>query len=149
MANGKLHRNVGALAGAGSALVRSRDQGGLAALAETAGGALGGWVGGALPDVIEPATSPRHRSIGHSWAAAATILTWANGRVTDAQQFCRERAERCEQRAAKAEGLPAFLAMMAALLWRFAAGFFAGLQGGYVSHLVLDSVTPAGLPLLA
>jgi len=38
-------------------------------LTEAFGGALGGWMGGALPDVIEPANSPNHRQTAHSWAA--------------------------------------------------------------------------------
>jgi membrane-bound metal-dependent hydrolase YbcI (DUF457 family) len=133
--------------GAGTALARSLEQDGLAILAETAGGALGGWLGGALPDVLEPATSPRHRALCHSWAAATTILTWANARVADAQQYCRDQAQHWERRAASADGLGALFATLAALLCHFAAGFFAGLRGGYVSHLVLDAVTPAGLPL--
>lgn len=149
MANGKLHRGVGTVAGAGTALVRSLDQDAVAMVAETLGGALGGWLGGALPDVLEPATSPRHRSLCHSWATAATILTWANGRVTDGQQFCRQRAQDWQRRAASSTGVDAFLARLAALFCRLAAGFLAGLQGGYVSHLALDALTPASLPLLA
>ena len=34
-------------------------------LIEAAGGAAGGWLGARLPDMIDPPTSPRHRSIGH------------------------------------------------------------------------------------
>src|SRR5690606_28823154 len=112
VANGKLHRRVGTAVGAGTALARSLDQDAPAMLAETLGGAVGGWVGGALPDVLEPATSPRHRSVCHSWATAGSLLTWANARVADGQQFCRERAER---RSASANGLGALLATLARL----------------------------------
>lgn len=148
MANGKLHRAVGSAAGAVNALARSHDLGPWPALAESAGGFCGGWVGGALPDVLEPATSPRHRGPLHSWTTATGLLTYGNEGLSAFQTRCRERAVLAEERFAAARGLEAVVPAMAALFWRFLSGFLAGLQGGYVSHLALDAVTPAGLPAL-
>ena len=36
--------------------------------------ALAGSIGGKLPDILEPATSPNHRAFFHSWPALAASL---------------------------------------------------------------------------
>ncbi len=148
MANGKTHRTIGTVAGVGAALYRARDLGSWPLLAEGLGGAAGGRVGGVLPDILEPATTPRHRGPMHSWLTASGLVTVVNRAVTEAQSRSRERALQWEASFADATGLEALIAGVAALFWRFVSGFVAGLQGGYVSHLGLDCVTPAGLPIL-
>jgi len=45
---------------------------------EVAGGALGGYVGGLLPDVLEPAISSWHRDVAHSCAAGGGIVALGN-----------------------------------------------------------------------
>ena len=42
-------------------------------LGNTAGGATLGAVGGVLPDMLEPSTSPRHRKLFHSLTVGTTI----------------------------------------------------------------------------
>lgn len=39
----------------------------------TFGGATLGTLGGVLPDILEPANSPHHRKVFHSWATASLI----------------------------------------------------------------------------
>ena len=148
MPNGRTHRVVGGLAGAGYALHHAQDEGAGAALVETCGGIAGGIVGGSLPDILEPArNNPRHRGPGHSVTA---LLGVAYATLEDARQHCRARAESYRVMAARS-GLSDARRLWYTLLemfWRFLAGALSGLQAGYGSHLALDALTPAGLPLI-
>ena len=78
-------------------------------------------IGSVTPDIIEPATSGRHRRVFHSYRAlfAVIILFIASGLLALAITF--------------------FLDFSAFFLL---SCFFLG----YVFHLLADSVTPAGLP---
>ena len=78
-------------------------------------------LGGKLPDIIEPATSPHHRKFFHS-VAVMLAVGWG---VKQAYEWTPETS------------------------WeKFArlALIFGGV--GYISHLALDATTPMGLPLL-
>ena len=161
------HSYVGATAGAGYAAFQAKGQAPLNFLAEVAGGAVGGWYGGLLPDLIEPGASSWHRSFAHSGTVGGTIVAM-NETLTECQKFCREQAEYC-----RIEGEKSGLMIMkphasvpnvfvpvppspweplgwkiAELLCRFAAGFTPGLAAGYVSHLALDALSPRSIPLL-
>lgn len=85
-------------------------------------GLLGmGLVGGAaalLPDIIEPATSPTHRGIAHSFAALMVIGSGIS-KINQNQ----------DMEAAQKEVL-------------------LTLALGYGSHLLLDAGTPASLPII-
>ena len=74
--------------------------------------------GGALPDVIEPALSPRHRSTAHSWA---TLGLLASGGVFVLQHETMHP-------------------------WLKVGLLAAG--AGYAMHLISDAETPMGLPLV-
>lgn len=63
------HVAVGILAGGGFAAYRAREQEQLSTFLEAVGGAIGGYIGGRLPDIIEPALWPGHRQFVHSVAA--------------------------------------------------------------------------------
>ncbi len=77
--------------------------------------------GSVIPDIIEPATSWRHRSLFHSFRALFTIIIL----------FI-------------ATGL---LALVTAFFSDFSAFFLLSCFFlGYVFHLLADSVTPMGLP---
>jgi hypothetical protein len=65
MSNGRVHRRVGVLVGGGAAFLAAHDQPLRLRLIEAIGGALAAIPGAALPDVIDPPNSPRHRSTGH------------------------------------------------------------------------------------
>jgi hypothetical protein len=100
------------------------------------------------PDRIEPASrGPRHRSYAHGVGAGALIASLPIG---EWQVGLRAKGAEYD---ALAAGLPENAAMRA--VWRILAwccyalaGLIAGMQAGYLSHLVADALTPASLPIL-
>lgn len=84
---------------------------------EMLGVGISGALGGIAPDILEPATNPRHRKTAHSGGALVTALkTYSCTGTTSLNESQRTV-------------LKAFVL-------------------GYVSHLVLDSDTPAGIPIV-
>lgn len=140
------HRFWGIAAGVGTAAVFMPKDNFLGGVVELIGAAIGGRIGGAAADWLEPAVSPHHRGIAHSGVAAAGLIGLAT--VNHAKK-CRENAASCRERAALAqtENERSNLGLEE-LGWRFLAGLILGFLAGYGSHLVLDSQTPHGLPLL-
>jgi len=127
------HTYVGVAAGIGYAAFQAKEQSPANLMVEAAGGALGGWCGGRLPDAFEPGTSSWHRSLAHSGTTGTAIVAM-RGKLTEWEKFCRP----WQELRWKAEEL----------FWRLAAGFANGLAAGYVSHLALDAGTPRSIPLL-
>ena len=158
MPNRRTHKLVGAASGAAYAGYRAKEQSGLNWWAEVAGGGLGGFFGGPLPDAIEPAISPWHRDLAHSWAAGTGILATKN-LLAAWETACRENADKCRAIPmtlvenfyvpVPVDPLSHLLSRSVELFWRFLAGFLNGIAAGYVSHLALDAVTPRSIPLLA
>ena len=148
MANGRTHAWAGLAAGGGAALYRGRHQPLLDMVVEGVGGAIGGYFGGKVPDVLEPAIHSWHRDFCHSWTVGA-FVTAAITTLAEWESHCREKAaEMRRQRIALQPGsFAAFFYFLGEMLWTLAAGFVAGFGAGYVSHLVLDAATPRGLPL--
>lgn len=123
MANFKVHFAVGAGVGIAANVIKqatqktvhpARDFDWLEMLAWGAGGA----VLASLPDLLEPATHPRHRGFFHSLVFAGLIgfvlrTVWRSERVR------REHRE-----------------------------FFGLSGLAYLSHLALDFITPFGLPFI-
>ena len=103
---------------------------------------------GSLPDILEPALTPNHRSVAHSVATGYVV---AAVKVDEWSSYCRERAEdyRHRQLQQVLDPIRRTLYWLAEMFWRFAAGCLNGLQAGYASHLALDMFTPSGLPLVA
>lgn len=142
------HRQVGGLSGAGLAAYRAHKRPGADVVAELIGGYVGGRLGGSLPDIIDPPTSPRHRSIGHGVVPISYATKWVSGHLNNIQEACRIKAAELDQRAANmAEGLERTLCVLAAFFLRFLSGAAAGVIAGYLSHLSFDFFTPASLPL--
>ena len=79
---------------------------------------LVGGLGGFLPDLLEPADNPRHRKFFHS-IALMLINLYGNQRLMENPSIDEETKK---------------------LLYT--------LNAGYLSHLVLDSETTAGLPII-
>jgi membrane-bound metal-dependent hydrolase YbcI (DUF457 family) len=106
-----------------------------------------GILGGLLPDALEPAASPSHRGACHSLAASGLMIA---GFRAKHHSRCLELAEQCDKRAASmVQGSAERVREEnSALLWRLLGAALLGLGAGYMSHLVLDGVTPAGLPLI-
>jgi len=153
----KTHMRAGAISGAMYAGYRARNQAPNSQLIEVLGGAVGGLIGGALPDIIEPAVSSWHRSTGHSCAAGAAIVS-SGSLLASYEAYCRDRA---------AGSLPvhpgivlspqghvlspvpnSIVANLTELLWIFLAGCLNGIAAGYISHLALDAGQPRSIPLL-
>jgi len=116
---------------------------------ELLGAGLSGVAGAFLPDIIEPATSPNHRSFFHSltFMGVAGPLVWSRAwHIRDEQVRI---AEEWELRAnAIGEGPEKISCELRAILHRFLAGALPGLILGYASHLAADAATPRGLPFL-
>jgi membrane-bound metal-dependent hydrolase YbcI (DUF457 family) len=149
MANRKLHAILGASAAVGFYVFYTQIKEEGMSLPELLGFTLFGTVGAFLPDVIEPATSPNHRSFFHSLSFAgvagppAWLWAW---RIRNEQiRFAKE----CEMCAAVTMDEHEKSSFRWRALWhRFLAGLLPGLVIGYASHLVADAVTPKGLPFL-
>lgn len=147
--NGKTHRAFSAFASGGAAFLLSKNETPENRVIETIGGALVGYPLGTLPDLIEPATSPRHRGPFHSVAFGGVIVAVAAPRVAQVQTAVRGWADQHHRQADASRGLAWLWHQLLALLGRLAAGAVPAVMGtAYLSHLALDSITPAGLPLI-
>jgi inner membrane protein len=144
MPNRKQHAQAGALLGGGFALARASVANPNFVGAEAIGGLLGGWVGGILPDLLEPAIHSHHRDIAHSVTAGGLL---GLARITAWETSCRENANRCVAQTPDGSAKDP-QAELKAFLWHVAAGLAIGLVVGYASHLALDAVTPRGIPLI-
>jgi len=154
----KTHEKVGTISGAMYAAHRAKEQKSEHAIVETLGGALGGYVGGITPDVLEPGTSSWHRGACHSYTTVFVLLSYTAELLSDLEAICRERADSAVALIAHEQGeiyeakVPDFfdklIMFIAELFWRALAGFLNGLKAGYISHLVLDAGSSRSLPLL-
>lgn len=150
-----MNRSVHVAVGVGGAVVvgaiRSADQDPWKRIVEGVGHSLGGYVGARAPDVLEPATSPCHRDVGHSAAVGAALVAGAWKGVPVWEGWFRAKAD--ELAAARVEGDASSMKRIAFAilegLCRMLAGFALGFAVGYGSHLALDMMTPEGIPLLA
>lgn len=138
MANREDHDQFGAALSALVALLRSdaeKDSPMDVVLRVTAA-YLGGKIGAKVPDWLEPAVSSWHRKTAHSIVAGATIFEITRRKIDAWEDHCRTKQE--EARAADNQADVWF--------WAAASGFAIAIAIGYVSHLVLDSQTPRGIP---
>ena len=150
MANHREHALAGAWRGGVAAAFLARDQALAPLLAEVAGGACAGRLAAALPDIIDPPTSFRHRSIGHGAAPVAAGIVALVRRLSQIQQQFREEAQHhAGARDQTASCWARLYHVIAEYFLRFVAGAVVGAAAGYVSHLVLDAGTPMGLPIFA
>lgn len=106
MANRKVHRRAGRIAGAVYAGHRATRQPVLHLAAETVGGVYGGELGAVLADVLEPGLSSWHRGIAHSCAAGVEILSLGDT-LARIETFCREQAEQKATERRTLEMIPA------------------------------------------
>ena len=115
--------------------------------AEVVFAAIGGWIGGVTPDVLEPASDPNHRALFHSLTAGGGVCALA---ASDWVASVRAAADRCAIRAAAApEGSELRQSEeLKCVIWHCLAGLLLGFLAGYGSHLLLDAMTPRGLPVL-
>ena len=146
--NGRGHMLGGAIGGpiTGAALsVQANRQ---PTFAEACGWLAGGIGGAKLPDLLEPAYCPQHRRFCHSTCVlAADFVLLQSGFLQDWIETLGSNAEG-HHRLAESDPNGAGLRKVWAYLLEFLAGVLPGLLGGYASHLILDSTTPFGLPLV-
>jgi membrane-bound metal-dependent hydrolase YbcI (DUF457 family) len=143
MPNCDYHRPVGATVGFGASLALALSAKSPRPGLEAVAGWFGGWVGGALPDIIDPPTSPRHRAIGHGILTACLGLTFSVVKLRHWQTALRQQADADTARAVAEGRWFSFRATVGYIL----TGFLAGVIAGYLSHLAADAFTPSGLPL--
>jgi membrane-bound metal-dependent hydrolase YbcI (DUF457 family) len=150
MPNGRTHRVVGTAAGALVAGARTRQEDGSTNLLMIFGGAVGGYISSTWPDLLEPATSPRHRQFAHSSTAGCAALRLAAEAVPKWEAYWRQVALGAGSRRSDPRRPPleqTILALVEAVALAM-VGLLAGLAAGYISHLVLDGSTPMSLPLV-
>lgn len=118
MANSNVHAAVGAGVGVLSYLPFCKFTGHGVKFGEACLAGGAGAVMGLVPDLLEPALEPNHRRFFHSLAAVALIVE-GNRRTFGNPQVRHEE--------------------------KFALGLGSA---AYLSHLLLDGVTPKGLPIV-
>ena len=151
MSNLADHDGLGMTVGAGIALalaVNSNYCGDfLDVLVEIIGGITAGKVGSRLPDAIEPPTSSWHRSTAHSVMATSAVAALGIRKGAPVAEQLRAKAEQARNLASeRPEDAQHY--QLVRILSRFAAGVAVGAPSGYVSHTLLDSLTPRCIPLI-
>lgn len=137
MPNRTVHRTVGVGAGVATSAVLSDNLQQPSRIVEIFAAAIGGYVGAAAPDWIDPATTPNHRSVGHSVVFAGGGLVCAASQMNDWRSELHARSQAAFFHGQSAQGY----------LFLVASGLLTGLFMGYASHLALDATTPRSLPL--
>ena len=103
-----------------------------------------------MPDICDPPLHPNHRSVGHGVLPCGIVLVELQKGLADWQGLSRQRAAGHQ---ALADGSTTLQAQvwheLLALAWRLIAGILAGIPAGYLYNLVLDAISPKGLPLVA
>ncbi len=142
----RTHSGVGLAIGLGAGVLAVQGGDPEYRVIEVAFAGLGGWIGGVTPDLLEPASDPNHRAFFHSLTAGGGIAAVASA---DWLKSIRARADECAARASAApEGSDLRRSEeLKCLALHCAAGLLIGFLAGYASHLVLDAVTPRGLPV--
>lgn len=148
MPNGDVHRKVGAVSGGIYAGYRARNEEPAVVALRVLGGALGGHVGGAMPDILEPASWPGHRQICHSVAAGMFVLEVPNQAIGEAERVMIDAAARCRAIKEDTSQPPIYrcLGALGEVLSHVVAGVPSGAQAGYLSHLALDGAA-GNLPI--
>lgn len=147
MANSREHIVWGAVAGAGACLTITWLSEQKLSLAELLGAILSGVLLAKLPDVLEPAIHPNHRSSFHSVAFAGTALPAAWSVTLEKRQEKIRLAQECERRATMSQSEQEKNTWKQQASWhRFCAGVLLGIVPGYASHLAADALTPKSLP---
>jgi membrane-bound metal-dependent hydrolase YbcI (DUF457 family) len=150
MPNASTHAIFGVAAGSVYANARSQSHNDTARFLETVGGATGGYLGARLPDILEPAFCPSHRAFAHSITACGAVIRVGRDQLQDWEGWCRAKAAQLLQQslAYPAGSIERVFLHLSATALTILAGALAGFVAGYASHLILDALTPNGLPLI-
>ncbi len=149
MPNKNVHVPVGMASGLAYSLYLTRNQQGDDRLLEALGALIGGYWGGRLPDVLEPANSSMHRAFAHSASTGAALTLAAHTAAEEWSFFFRERAAELQhQRETNPmSDIGLIINAVFGVILRVAAGIGPGLIAGYASHLAMDACTSRSLPL--
>ena len=144
MANKKTHVTVGAIT-AGVVATKKLDcyKTGTEKISFLIGSLGGGYVGGRLPDLIDPPTSPNHRAGAHSLLILLSLAKVSYDDLISGKYSPEDIVDKFLPIDRENEDDLLFLIFRSAL-----KGFIAGLIPGYLSHLALDMTTKKGLPLV-
>lgn len=149
MPNGPIHALTSTAAGVACSLYKSNNQSGLARFFESSGGAIGGYIGGILPDWVDPPLHPGHRSLGHGLAPVATGVAFWHRSLDDWQNHLRQIADQHAYcRATSTDFASSAWHAFAEWVLRLLSGFLARVGAGYITHVALDFATPRCLPLV-
>ena len=146
--NGPAHVLGGMVAGPTTGFVLARRANRQPTLAEIGGWFAGGIAGAKTPDLLEPAYCPRHREVCHSASVLAIDIALLQSQTLEnCIKYLHEKAADYRRRS-EADPDTSLWYSLLALLCEFAAGVLPSFLGGYASHLILDSTTPCGLPVI-
>ena len=140
MPNRDRHVKTGMLVGgpAAALMAAQNTSDGADIVLETIGGIVGGYIGGRLPDIVDPPTSPWHRGIGHAVVPVSGGGIQAFNRVPEYQAWLRAKSLELSREGRDLEAVACLLA----------SGAIVGLAAGYLAHLIEDSRTESGLRFL-
>lgn len=154
MPDGETHVALGTLAGGAAGLgmashhsIERLDAGAALIL----GGILGGQFGGRLPDILEPADHPNHRSVCHSFAAGRLVLSSLAGMEALTIPLVRvARMRRAQRKTLPSNHLDRTSLWLQEIALFLLAGAVAGFLAGYLSHLAADGLAQGeGLPMIS
>jgi len=150
MPNRNEHQITGAIVGGSLALAKSNGQSVSHRTIEIIAGLIAGYYLACLPDILEPADSPNHRSLAHGAAPGVALISACINQLDSLQSLLRAHADQRATLAKQALTPGSELwNLVLELLFRLLAGAAAGAVGGYGSHLALDGFSQRGLPLVA
>jgi hypothetical protein len=116
---------------------------------ESIGGYVAGGIGGRIADTGDPPWCGDHRDIFHALVPTTAVLVRYTPNLLALQQWCRDQASRAAQQMGQSpDPLQGFVRLIESATWYFAAGAIVGLPVGHATHLLQDSATPKGLPLI-
>ena len=128
------HYRVAALTVPGFTLLRAASQGRQLSAPEALGSLISSAITFHLPDALEPATHPNHRSTFHSVAFLGVLALFASPKIEAACQEQLRLAEVYKQKAASSLWAQQREELLRQARWHeLCAGFFGGLVPGYVA----------------
>lgn len=145
------HVRAGMISGAAAVFFFNHlEQKPVVSVADLVGGLAGGYLGGRIPDLIDPSKigGPNHRSHGHGLAQNSALVLWVYDNINEFREKCFEKAAELERESKEfADEIKSFWATLKACFLKVMAGLAIGLIAGIISHLVLDSFTKKSLPI--
>jgi hypothetical protein len=149
MPNRDEHYRIAAMTGPSFTFLKAASQGRQVSATEALGSFVSSAITSRLPDALEPATHPNHRSTFHSVAFLGVLALLALPKVEAASLEHLRLAEECRKKAASSFWPQQREEWLRQARWHeLCAGFWGGLIPGYASHLLADSRTPKGLPFI-